>query len=704
MSARPDDAFGRFLWGRGAFAPVPGGRVFLESSAPALSLPEWARRKRVVVGGPRAGKWNPANAPAALEPMAAFSDRGVSTIAIMAPTQLLKSEFAVNCVSYTAVHGRDVLFYEPDYQLLASFVGDRIRPALLACGAVNTAGLDAGLLKKKDTVMELRYVGGGKVTGLTPGMRSGKAAYTAPVVVLDELDAMATPGMVQVAKARATTYMGDAKIVSVSVPSEDVAGSIYREWANGSRGEFRGRCPRCHETVRMTWARVHFEKDDDGMWLATWGEGPEESAAIVCEACEARWTEAERQEAIRNGRYVHRYPDHPDRSFWVPGPAHHWRSIRYIVQTGAEAWRGAQEDEEWETYRRFINEWAGDVWTAEDQGLSARKLKEQTYLTRSRAEDDLGELHPDVLLVTAGADVGEHAIYAEWVGWGIDGKTGRVRSWGLQYRIIGGQPSDSIEDPELWDEFERALDTSVWRHPLVESGRVGAQRVLVDARYRAEIVTAWTQGLYARSLKSARVRGPAAPYGARVLPSMSKSRELGGFPVTLTAADARAKRRRDPLPWVVILESNEIKSWVYEGWKLDRRQPDGVPPAHEWPENPGAMGYYAAYFDEIAAEYPVPRRMPRGVTEIRWETKRGQAGVNEAWDCRIYAAAAAFVEAYPRPVRDHLADLYERTRKLRVKAAVRALTEEARKRFGLTGEEADGNIVPLRPDKPLDDD
>ena len=119
-----------------------------------------------------------------------------------------------------------------------------------------------------------------------------------------------------------------------------------------------------------------------------------------------------------------------------------------------------------------------EPWTDEYQGLSSSLIKRATYSLGARGDHDLGELDRRVVLVTAGVDAGAHALYAEWVAWGVDPKTGQVLSWGLQYRIIGGCPDDDIEDPDLWREFDKALDADVWRHPAFPGALVPVQRVL----------------------------------------------------------------------------------------------------------------------------------------------------------------------------------------------------------------------------------
>ena len=637
-----------FPGGRDRFAEVPALHEFGPRSRPPPGLADWVLEHRVIVGGPSPGPWRHANAPAAVEPMRAFSDRDVEMVTVMSPTQLFKSELAVNAVVYSVAAGRDVLFYEPDLPLLRKFVGDRIRPALLQLEpGLEAHGLDAHLIKRKDSVVELRRPGGGSVLGLTPGQRSGKAAHTAQAVVIDEVEAMASPDLPMVAKARTTTYGADASILAVSVPGEDTAGSVYRLWSQGSRGEYKGRCPRCAEHVSMRWSRVQFDKDVDGFWLPRW-EGGE--ASVVCESCEARWTNAERREAIAAGRYVHQDPDHPHRTFHVPGPAHVWRSVPGIVEVGREAWRGAVEEGDWETYRKFMNEWAGEVWDPDVQGISASKLEHTGYSLRARGATDLGALAPEVRLITVGADVGSHAVYAEWVAWGVDRDPPRVRAWGLRYHQFGGDPDDDLEDGLLLEAFGTALDTWRWRGA---GGLHGFGRGLLDIGFRPEVVHPFLRERYLGEARAAGMRRLLKPFGARLLPLMGRATIANRHhPVDLQTA-ARSKDKRKRLPAPVYVDTGAVKEVVYDTLHQDQRTPEEER-AWRWPDNPASEGYGASYRNRLTSEVKVRKRTPRGVVSTVWEIKRGGTHENEPLDCRTYAYAAALVAVYPKPLVDGL--------------------------------------------------
>ena len=179
-------------------------------------------------------------------------------------------------------------------------------------------------------------------------MKTGRAAYTARVVIIDELDKMGLTEMMIVARERVTTYGQDAKILVVTTPTIDALGRGWREWKKGSQGVWVGRCPKCREHVSMDWDRVDFDRDDVGLWLT-------DTAALVCESCGIRWTEEQRLMAARAGCYVHEEPGHSQRTFRVPGAAHLWRPLADIVEHGAENYAAAMETQDWSGYIAWWN-------------------------------------------------------------------------------------------------------------------------------------------------------------------------------------------------------------------------------------------------------------------------------------------------------------------------------------------------------------
>ena len=669
--------------------------AFLATSAPRLPMPQWVERNRIIVETAMPGRWDWRHGFMTREPLAAVSDPAVSFVALLTPTQLAKTEFAINVALATVDYGDTCLLYEPDKPLLQSVIADRVRPAAQALGTTTALGLDDKLVKRRDTRVELRLAGRGIVKGLTPMMRTGDAAYSARVVVVDEVDRMARPDMRIVARSRTTTYGDDAIVVFVGTPTYDSPGSMWRYWSEGSRGVWRGVCQTCKERVSLDWNRVHLRTDGAGYWLSRWGDRLSDVAALVCESCDRHWPEAERLAAVRAGCYVHEHPDHPDRTFRIPGAAHLWRTVEQIVADGAREYRAGVDDHDWSGFRLWTMEQKALPWEDDARGLSATKMSGETFSLRARGENDRGELDREALVITVGADVGRYGIFAEWVAWGIDAKTGEVRSWGLQYRVFGGTAEDTIEEPFVWDEFYSEVEAARWRLPL-ESGKVmAARRVLIDARHRPEIVLAHVRRWYAVELAGTPKRKPE-PYGARCLPMMSFARERVGtvYPIDLALGMRRksagkGKVLKLKLPCVVWVHSGALKDQGYT-WKMaDRRRPAGVAPLHVWPHDGEALGYDGKYFRQLANEIRVTQRV-RGETKTVWE-ERSPAVSNEALDCRVYALAAAYTLAHPKPLAAVLAAQRDK-RKPSIGELVTKLADVLR------GE--DSNVLPFEP--PLD--
>ena len=613
---------------------------FLEVSAPRLSCPEWVERHRIVVDSAMAGPWDWRHGFFSREPLAAAGDPNVDLVALMSPAQLVKTEACINLALWVSWYGDRALLYEPDVELAKRIVGDRIRPSMQALGSTSVIGLDDKLRKKKDSTIEIRYGGGGAILALSPQMKSGLASHAALIVILDEIDKMGRADLLVGARSRVTTYGGDAVVFACSTPTIDAPGRIWRIWKEGSAGEWRGRCQHCDELARLGFEeRANFDSDDDGHWIA-------ETAAIVCEHCGVRWSEADRLAAVRAGCYVHERPDSRERTFRIPGTAHIWRSLVDIVAEGAKARRVMMEEHDPAAYALWKNERLAETWSEHDAGLSATGLSTTTYSLGARGEHDMGQLDPLATIITAGVDVGAHSIHAEFIAWGVDPDTDRVRSWGLRHFVLGGDPEDDIRAGDLWEDLETEIQRSVWRLP---DGRgIAAAHVMVDFIYAKEIALYWIRRRYQNEAP----RNPE-PYAAQVLPVRGHHFERGVYPVNLEIGARRKKNRSLVVPCVVHAETQHLKEHLWD-WKAADRQLPVADRAHRYPDTGPAVGYTEAYFRELAAETKKPYTTPQGRPAVRWEKRHGWVR-GEAWDCRVYALAGLYVSAYPRPLTEFLA-------------------------------------------------
>ena len=624
--------------------------AFYDGSAPRLPMDEWVARHRVVVGGAFAGPWDPRRAPMSIEPMRAMSDDRVRIVCVVAPAQLMKTEFAINCAIWAAWYGDDVLFFEPEMTLAEDIVSDRIRPAVLQLRGAGEMSTGSGAKKKRDSKTQLRLPSGGTIYALTPGMKTGDAARAARVVVYDEIDKFGRTDMITVGKSRIRTYGADGKIAVVSTPTQDKNGSIWRLYTEGSRGLWHGRCVHCGEVAGMTWGAVTFDRNADSQWIP----GTE---IMSCAVCRRPWSEQERVATSAAGQYVHAHPDDPTRTFHIPGPAHILNlTLAGIMEEGAAARREMTVEVDASRYIKWTNEFIAEPWEDDYMGLTAKKLEKSVYALGSRGESDLGEVDRRALLITAGTDIGGNAIYTEWVAWGIDPETRNIMSWGLQYRVIGGAPEDDIGDDGLWSAYHRLIRDSVWRFPHRPGQRFGARKVLVDSGWgeRSDLVRDWCRRWYAEERQALGIR-EIAPFAATVLPlkSQSTGEDRYEFPVAMKRP-TKQRGKRVVVPALVNVMSQQLKDMIHQ-WQLrDGHMPSDGATLHRWPSPGDAFGYTEQWKEEFANFKMVTVRNPRTKdVERRW-VPRVEARAEEALDCRVYALAAAHVMARKQPLQHYM--------------------------------------------------
>ena len=621
---------------------------FYAGSAPRLPMDEWVEQHRVVVGGARPGRWDARNGPMSVEPMRALCDDRVRQVWVVSPAQLLKTEFMINAALWATWYGEDVLFFEPALDLVETMIADRVRPA-----AMHLRGLEQMMAgqahKKRDTKTELRLPSGGTIVGLTPAMKTGDAARSAPIVLFDELDKMGRTDLIAVGEARTRTYGDDGKVAGASTPTEDKNGTIWRVWSEGSAGVWHGHCPHCGELAGMGWGAVALERDANGLWRP-------ESAVMSCDRCGTEWSETDRVAAARAGRYVHADPDNPVRTFRIPGCAHLFTSLDFIVRSGAREYRAMVEELDASGYVKWTNESLAEPWRDDHMGLSSRSVKRASYAMGAKGEDDLGELDERALIVTAGTDVGGNAIYTEWVAWGVDPETRNILSWGLQYRVVGGSPEDSIDDMELWAEYDGELRSSVWRMPFYPGQRFGAWRVLIDSGWgeRSDLVRQFCTTRYADERRATGER-QIHPFGATVLPLKSQSMGEDRYerPVVLKPP-VRQRGKAVQVPCLVIVMSQQLKDIIHQSVFRDGKLPEGEPKSNRWPTPPEPFGYTDQWRMEFANFKMETVRNPRSKTVERHWIPRVQSRPEEALDCRVYALAAAHVVTAGQPLQHGL--------------------------------------------------
>ena len=406
--------------------------------------------------------------------------------------------------------------------------------------------------------------------------------------------------------------LGDARITNSPFP-KSVRGStprlkhdslIYGEF-DRARITFRYHivCPACELAQVMVFAQLRWERDKP------------QTAHYVCQACDEHW----------------QYRDLPqllDGGFWGSDDGHTIREgvlydpdglvIDWPRHIGFHIWAAYSP---FFTWAELIEEWLEAV--AAQRTGDVRKLKTFTNTRLAEAWEDRGEqvehstlyarreayTRPPagVLMITAQVDVQANRLELEVVGWGR-----AEESWGLEYRVIYGDP----EAPEVWEELELVLA----QHFTTEDGRTLAiAGVALDTGYLPDHV-------YQFSRRTAHPRVFCL-----------KGEKGTDRPMVSAPHQRRAGRSRAPVD-LFLFGADVCKSIVYKRLVLDRPGPGYL----HFPDT-----YDEDYFRSLTAEKKLVKHR-RGFEVTEWVKVRPR---NEALDIRSMGVALL---AIMRPVWDAL--------------------------------------------------
>jgi phage terminase large subunit GpA-like protein len=92
------------------------------------------------------------------------------------------------------------------------------------------------------------------------------------------------------------------------------------------------------------------------------------------------------------------------------------------------------------------------------------------------------EVPNNVLVLTAGVDVGELSIHADVTGWA----KGR-ESYGIRYMILSGDPHER----EVWDRLDQELFERLFT--TGDGKKMQVKKICVDAGYASDHVYAYTK-------------------------------------------------------------------------------------------------------------------------------------------------------------------------------------------------------------------
>ena len=418
-----------------------------------LPVTDWAEKYRRLSSESSAepGPWRTDRTPYLREVMDSFTDPRIHHIAMVAASQVGKSEVLNNCIGYIiAQDPGSILFVQPTNVDAKEFSKLRIAPMIRDTPVLRERVVAPKSRETGNTILQKTYPGG--ILTMC-GSTEAHALASKPIryVFGDERDRWATSAGNEgdpwdLAMARQTTFY-NAKAVEVSTPTIKNASAIEAAYATGTMERWKTRCPHCGGYHEIRWKDIRYEYEEK--IIASKKTYKVTTIYYVCPDCgcvsdeltmkraPARW-EAENPDAYEQGT----------RSFWLNAFVSHWATWESIVLKFLNAQGNSKK------MQVVYNTCFGELW--EDRG----DLMDEGSLLKRR--EDYGmredktpiELPDGVLVLTAGVDTQNDRMEYEIVGHGHFGET-----WGIEKGIVSGRP----DSDETWAQLDDLVFNRVFR-------------------------------------------------------------------------------------------------------------------------------------------------------------------------------------------------------------------------------------------------
>jgi phage terminase large subunit GpA-like protein len=496
---------------------IPERKIFRKHKK--IPVSQWAEKYRNVTLSVLPGKWKNEVTPYLAGIMDASFYLSVRKIIICASPQSGKTESVLNCIGYAI--DRDpgpVLCIYPDELTARENNQDRIQPMIKTSprlrGYMTGLDDDSSLLKISLQHMPIYMAWASSAARLA----------NKPIRYLDfeEVDKYpitsgkreTTP--ILLGEARTITYRHNCKIWMNSTPTTET-GNIWKALTTEAQVifDYWVECPACSVMQKMTFSRIKWKhKEEPGADGKLHSEDPETIEAeklawYECPYCLAPWSDYDRDQAVRRGRWRERKKSDPEDKNAAPEPGldiADYLKLKNPVKIGfhlpswlspfislskiaASFLRGLSDINE---FKDFNNKYLAEPWKltviSKDAGqiLSARcDLPPQTV--------------PDTAVaLTIGVDVQQYGFWFVVRAWAPD-----LTNWLIHYGFLA-----------VWEDVERLLFETAY--PVGTTGRsMRIFRAAVDTGggKKYEDMT-MTEETYFWLIKN-RGRGGAAVWGAK---------------------------------------------------------------------------------------------------------------------------------------------------------------------------------------------
>lgn len=539
---------------------------------PKLKVSEWADsyRKLSSEASAEPGQWRTDRAPYQREIMNAINDANIEIVVVMSSAQVGKTELILNVIGYFIDYDpAPMLLIQPTLDLAEAFSKDRLATMIRDTTVLKNKVGDIKSKNSGNTLLHKSFPGG-HITLAGANSPSSLASRPIRILLCDEVDrypiSAGTEGdPVDLANKRTTTFWNKKKVY-VSTPTIKGVSKIEDEYEDSTKEQWCLPCPYCGKHQPLTWGQIRFE-----------------DVTMECLYCRERATETDWKSG--KGKWIARNTHNNKRGFHLNELASPWKSWKEIIADFKKAKRNT------ETLKVWVNTALGETW--EEQG---EKADEETLLKRRERYN--ANLPDKVLVLTAGVDTQDDRLEVEVVGWGI-GK----ESWGIEYKIFYGDPSQAV----VWNQLDDYL-SQTWTYANGDGLIISCTCIDSGGHHTSDVY---------KFCKTREHR--------RIFAIKGK----GGEDIPFVGKASRTNREKVAL---FNLGVDQGKATLLSRLKIEF---EGEGYCHFPIE--GDRGYDEAYFKGLTSEKRVVRYY-KGKSRSEWIKKSGTR--NEPLDLRNYATAA----------------------------------------------------------------
>ncbi len=567
-----------------------------------LTVSQWADRYRILPkGSAEPGPYRTDRTPFWKEIMDVLSANSrVKMVYIMKASQMGATEAGVcNPIGY-------YIHYDPS-EILVVWAGEkmvdknsktRIDPMITSTPVIRDAIVKKRTLEGGNTT-RLKLFPGGSLNIGNAGSITDLISSPKRIAIGDEIDewpedlnGRGDPWTLLLKRLR--TYP-NSKAVAISKPSVKGRSKVEAGYLAGDMRKFFVPCPHCGVYQILMWTQMKWQKNPEG-GREVWYE---------CPHCKNEIKNYHKELMLKKGEWRPTNPNTTSKSIrsyqisslYAPVGWTTWESL-------VEQWLDAQGNVN--KLISFINDELAETWEEKSEQQDWEVLRGRKESWRS------GEIHEDIVMLTAGADVQENRIEVEVIGWGK-----RFEHWSVEYHVFTADHTTNSLNDRCWEELAMLM-TKQWMHPTGEVLYLSG--ICIDAGYNTETVYHFCRGYpQDRVLAiqgSDRLKAPIS--GAKAVD------HIGG------------KHMRNAL-FHYEVGSSFLKSELFH-WLKQKPPERDDPYPFGWCHFPEDRE--DEYFKQLCAEV-LQKTTPKDKrSKVKWEWVKIRER-NEALDTHIYARAAA---------------------------------------------------------------